>query len=89
MSVIADPAGAVFCIWHCFNKHGVELRDENNTVCWSNYFRMEDCGAAGKRALDLGAKSMIPTTPIPEKGFFCLLADPTGAVFGLYQSLEK
>ncbi len=151
LSVLADPAGAVFCIWQVITKHGVELRDEPNTVCWSelmttdpnaaktfygrlfqwqaqdmdmgeagiysmmggkgelpsagmmvidekmgpipphwsNYFKMADCAAAEKQALDLGAKSVIPTTTIPEQGFFCLLADPTGAVFGIYQALEK
>ena len=150
LSVISDPAGATFCIWQTISKHGVELRDENNTVCWSelmttdapgakefygrlfqwqakdmdmgeagiysmlggsdelptaglmtidkkmgpipphwsNYFQIDDCLAAEKKALGMGAKCIVPTSPIPGKGVFCMLADPTGAVFGLYQSTD-
>ncbi len=35
MSILADPAGAVFCIWEPRNNIGVELRDEPGTVCWN------------------------------------------------------
>ncbi len=56
---------------------------------WSNYFQIEDCAVAEQRALELGAKTIVPTTPIPDKGFFCMLADTSGATFGLFQSLGK
>ncbi len=147
MSIIADPAGAVFCIWQVNTKIGVEVKDEAKSFCWgelmttdtaqakefygrlfgwqatamdmgeageytimgaagqnpdvgmmaidksmgpippcwTNYFQATDCAAAEKQALELGADSIVPTTPIPGTGFFCILKDPTGAAFGLFQ----
>jgi len=158
MSIISDPAGATFCIWQSKTKNGVEVRDEANTVCWtelmttdtaaaldfygslfgweeiekikattgengaeavayhhlgfpggppligmlpineamgpvppcwSNYFQVEDCAAAEKQAIELGAGSVVSTTPIPAMGFFCVLTDPTGAAFGLFSSVAE
>jgi predicted enzyme related to lactoylglutathione lyase len=35
MSILADPAGAVFCIWQPKANIGVELRDDPGTMCWA------------------------------------------------------
>ena len=35
MSVIADPAGAVFCLWQAKNNIGAELMNEPNTLGWA------------------------------------------------------
>lgn len=35
MSVLADPAGAVFCIWQPKDHCGVELRDDPGCMCWN------------------------------------------------------
>ena len=35
MSILADPSGAVFCIWEPKDNCGVQLRDEPGTMCWN------------------------------------------------------
>jgi len=35
MSVLADPTGAVFCIWQPKDNIGIELRDDPGTMCWN------------------------------------------------------
>ena len=45
MSVLADPQGATFCIWQA-NKHcGIQLRDETNTLCWSELMTNDTASA--------------------------------------------
>lgn len=35
MAVLADPAGAVFCLWQKRGHCGVTLRDEPGSMCWN------------------------------------------------------
>lgn len=35
MTVIRDPAGAMFCIWQANKNTGIQLQGEPNTLCWS------------------------------------------------------
>lgn len=52
---------------------------------WRNFFKVSDAGAAYRKALDLGAEGLLPVTPLADKGLHCLLTDPGGADFGLFQ----
>jgi uncharacterized protein len=35
MAMLQDPQGAVFAIWQSKEHHGVEIRDEADTLCWN------------------------------------------------------
>ncbi len=35
MAVIADPQGAVFCLWQAKTHVGATVRDETGTICWN------------------------------------------------------
>lgn len=56
---------------------------------WLQYFAAADLDGAHGRALELGARSMVPPTDIPGHGRFCIVRDPQGAVFGLRQAARK
>lgn len=148
MSVLQDPQGATFSIWQANEHPGLQLRDQENTLCWCElmtpatdgaetfygglfgweaetsstegmrdytsfrlgggqpaagmmaitpemgpvpthwlaYFQTSDCAAQEAKAIELGAKPIVPTTEIPHIGKFAVLHDPQGAVFGLFQS---
>jgi predicted enzyme related to lactoylglutathione lyase len=35
MAVLTDPQGAVFAVWQAMTHHGVQRRDEDDTLCWN------------------------------------------------------
>ncbi len=49
---------------------------------WQVYFTVEDVDAAFKKAIDLGAKELLPPQDMPG-GRFAIVSDPEGASFGL------
>jgi predicted enzyme related to lactoylglutathione lyase len=53
--------------------------------CWIVYFFVTDLAAATAKAVRLGAQAMMENSPIPGVGAFSMLADPTGAMFALFQ----
>lgn len=147
-SVVQDPQGATFSLWQPKQHPGLQLRDEDDTLCWCelltpdtdaatafyggllgweaetsstegmrdytsfrvgggrpaagmmavtpemgpipthwlDYFQTDDCAAKENKAVELGAKAIVPTTDIPHIGKFAILHDPQGAVFGLFES---
>jgi predicted enzyme related to lactoylglutathione lyase len=56
---------------------------------WLSYFNVMDCKASASKATQLGAKTFMPATEIPEVGTIAVLADPQGAVFALYQHAPR
>ena len=56
---------------------------------WLVYFQMADVDASTKKAVDLGAKQVVPPTDIPKVGRFAVIADPQGAVFAIFQPLAR
>lgn len=56
---------------------------------WLAYFAVADLDGAHERAVELGAKSVVPPTDIPQAGRFAVLADPVGAVFAIYKPKKK
>jgi predicted enzyme related to lactoylglutathione lyase len=61
--------------------------DEVPVPNWTHYVRVEDADATFARATSLGASVMMPPETVPGMVRFAVLADPTGAVFGIFHSI--
>jgi predicted enzyme related to lactoylglutathione lyase len=52
---------------------------------WFPYILVDDVAASTKKAVSLGATVVRDVAEVPDMGWFSVLADLTGAVFGLWQ----
>jgi hypothetical protein len=52
---------------------------------WTPYVRVADCDASCARAIELGATQLVAPMDVPNVGRFALIADPVGAVIGLFK----
>ncbi len=50
---------------------------------WMPYFLVGDCDASAAKATELGGRTFVPPTDIPNVGRFGMLADPQGAMFSI------
>jgi uncharacterized protein len=50
------------------------------------YILVDDVDAAKRKAMSLGATVMKDVTEVPHAGSFVIIADPTGAMLGLWQN---
>lgn len=57
--------------------------------CWVVYFFTPDLKRSTDKAKQLGAMAMMENSPIPAVGSFSMLADPTGAMFALFEPLPS
>jgi predicted enzyme related to lactoylglutathione lyase len=55
---------------------------------WMAYFSVADVDAAFRKAIELGAREMVPPQDFPG-GRFAILGDPQGAVFGLHMTKPR
>lgn len=55
---------------------------------WLVYFSVDDVDKAHKKVLDLGGKEMLPPQDYPG-GRYSIVADPTGAAFGLMKGQQQ
>jgi predicted enzyme related to lactoylglutathione lyase len=55
---------------------------------WLTYVGTDDVDATAAKAKDLGGNVIVEPADIPEVGRFSIVADPTGAVFGLFQPIS-
>jgi uncharacterized protein len=55
---------------------------------WQIYFMVEDVDAAFRKAIDLGAKELLPPQEFPG-GRFAIVSDPEGASFGLLKMAAR
>jgi predicted enzyme related to lactoylglutathione lyase len=62
-----------------------EMRKMGAPPAWTPYISVADAKATVAKAKDLGAKVLVEPMPVGELGWMAVLADPTGAVFGLWQ----
>jgi len=53
---------------------------------WIPYINVDDVQQSTDKALSLGATILREKTTVPEHGWFSIIQDPTGAVFGLWQN---
>jgi predicted enzyme related to lactoylglutathione lyase len=56
----------------------------NQPTAWLAYVEVDNVESSVKKAADLGGKVVVPPSPIPNMGFFAILQDPSGAVFGIW-----
>ena len=56
---------------------------------WMPYVLTDDLEAATARVTELGGTVHVPPTPVAEHGSFAVIADPTGAVIGLWKNAEE
>ena len=52
---------------------------------WLPYILVDDVAASTKKAQSLGGTTCKDVTEVPDMGWFSVISDPTGAVFGLWQ----
>ncbi len=53
--------------------------------CWLTYVRVADAPGTAERAATLGGRVLVPRLDIPRVGTIAFVADPGGAVLGLFQ----
>jgi uncharacterized protein len=53
---------------------------------WTTYIAVDDVDRVVQRATDAGANVVMPAMAVADFGRLAVLADPTGAVFGLWES---
>lgn len=53
---------------------------------WTTYLAVDDVDAVVEKATGAGANVLMPAMDVGDNGRLAVLADPTGAVFGLWQS---
>jgi predicted enzyme related to lactoylglutathione lyase len=61
-------------------------RDAQAGAHWLTYLRVKDVGRAVRNAKEIGATVRVPPRDIPGIGRFGVLADPTGAAFGVFRA---
>lgn len=64
---------------------GIYAAGENMPPMVTFYIQVDDLQAYLDRAERLGAKTVVPPTPIPNVGAFALFKDPEGNVLGLFK----
>ena len=56
---------------------------------WLAYVGVDDVAAATRKAKELGATVKMDKTEVGDFGWFSIIADPTGAVFALWQPKQR
>ena len=64
---------------------GIMPGEQNNPSQWMPYVQVGDLDQYTKKAEELGAKVIMPSTKIKAGGSFSVVQDPSGAYIGLYQ----
>ena len=55
---------------------------------WTTYLAVDDAAKVAEQAADAGGTVLMPAMQVGSMGSMAVLADPTGAVFGLWQAGE-
>jgi predicted enzyme related to lactoylglutathione lyase len=66
-----------------------QYRDPNTPPHWLLYFWVENADAATALARELGAKVYMEPMTMEGVGRWSVVADPQGAVFALFQPMER
>lgn len=67
---------------------GEPVGGEGPPAAWTLYFAADDADAMAARAEALGGVVLTPAFEVPGQGRMAIVADPGGAVFGLWQALR-
>jgi uncharacterized protein len=63
----------------------MQRRDGGDLAFWTPYLAADGVDASFAKARELGAKTFVEPMDVETVGRFAVLADPTGATFGLYK----
>lgn len=75
------PAGAMFAM-------PPEMKNMQIPSHWGSYIRVDNCDAAVKKAVELGATVLKPSMDVFDAGRMAVLKDPCGAVFNVWQKVN-
>jgi predicted enzyme related to lactoylglutathione lyase len=64
---------------------GVMQAHADTPAHWIGYVAVDDLEATARQIDELGGAVIVPPTPIPDMGAFCIARDPQGAMFACYQ----
>ena len=56
---------------------------------WLSYIEVADVDASTAKAKSLGGTVVQEKMEVPKMGWFTVISDPTGAVFGLWQTMAQ
>ena len=62
-----------------------EMQEQGVLPTWNSYINVDDAQAIVDRAPELGGTVVVPYMQIMDAGWLAFLADPTGAVFAVWQ----
>lgn len=62
------------------------LQDENIPTVWTTYFAVEDADATAEKITAAGGTILMPPFDVMDTGRMAMAADPTGAVFGIWEA---
>jgi len=62
------------------------LQNEQQPVAWTTYVATDDADAAAARIQEAGGMVLMPPMDVMGAGRLAVAADPTGAVFGMWQA---
>lgn len=88
---MGPPSG----VYHLLVKDGVQRAGlmknpaPETPSCWMPYVAVADCDGATAKAKELGANVFVPPRDIPNIGRFSVIADPTGAVLGIFRGQQR
>ena len=89
------PGGGTYWVWRrnetdlagAFQMEGPQF--EGKSPQWVVYITVDDCDAACEKVGALGGKVMQPPFDVPEVGRVAMVADPSGAVFGIMTPVAR
>ena len=87
--IIPDPqyGGYANCLLRGRRVAGLGPRtDEGQPVAWTTYLAVDDAEKAAEAVREHGGQVLMGPMAIGEEGKFAMAADPTGAVFGMWQA---
>jgi hypothetical protein len=61
----------------------------NAPAAWLAYVHVDDIAVATRKARQFGATVLQDSVEVPNYGWFSVIADPTGAVLGLWQPKRR
>lgn len=65
------------------------LQNESQPAVWNSYIAVDDADATVAAATEAGGSVVMPVIDVGTAGRLAYLADPTGAVFGIWQAGER
>jgi uncharacterized protein len=84
-TTVEIPGQSRYATWQMNGRTVAGLRPAALKTQWIGYVHVESVDRAAARALNLGARVVIPASDTPGVARTCVLADPEGAALGLWE----